>query len=80
MAAGARGASLAAMNETSLTLVLELWLDHECLRGSITSASGHRREFAGRLGLIGAVDDLLPPPGAAGETPPPVTSSTKEPS
>ena len=68
------------MNETSLTLVLELWLDHECLRGSITSASGDRRDFAGRLGLIGAIDDLLPPPGAAGETPPPVTSRPKEPS
>lgn len=68
------------MNETSLTLVLELWLDHECLRGSITSASGDRREFAGRLGLIGAIDALLPPTDEAGETPPPVTTSTKEPS
>jgi hypothetical protein len=78
MAARSRGASLAVMNETSLTLVLELSLDHECLRGSITSASGDRREFAGRLGLIGVIDDLLPPQGDAGQTPPRAISRDKE--
>ena len=73
MAGRRRSANLAAMNErTSHTLVLELWLDRECLHGSVTAASGIRREFAGRLGLIGAIDDLLTPPGEAGDTPPAV--------
>ncbi len=81
MAPRSRAANLAPMNErTSHTLVLRLWLDRECLHGSVTAASGIRREFAGRLGLIGAIDDLLTPPGEAEETTPPATLTPKEPS
>ena len=80
MAGRRRTANLLAMNEsTSHTLVLRLWLDRECLRGSVTAESGSRREFAGRLGLIGAIDDLLTPPGEAGQTPPPADPTPKEP-
>jgi hypothetical protein len=69
------------MNErTPHTLVLELWLDGDCLHGSVTAASGARREFAGRLGLIGAIDDLLTPPAEAGQTTPPAVTNHKEPS
>jgi hypothetical protein len=81
MAGGGAAANLAAMNErTSHTLVLELWLDRDCLHGSVTAASGVRREFAGRLGLIGAIDDLLTPPAEAGQTTPPAAATHKEPS
>ena len=80
MAGRGRPANLAAMNErTSHTLVLRLWLDRECLHGSVTAESGIRREFAGRLGLIGAIDDLMTPPGEAGETPPSAVLTPKEP-
>lgn len=79
MAADARRENLAAMNETSHTLTLRLWLDRECLHGSITTPDGDRREFAGRLGLIGAIDDLLTPVDPTGGTPP-AGQITKEPS
>ena len=80
MAGRGRAANLAAMNEhTSHTLVLRLWLDRDCLHGSVTAESGIRREFAGRLGLIGAIDDLLAPPAEAGDTPPPAVLTPKEP-
>ena len=59
MAGGARRESLAAMNETPHTLILRLWLDRECLRGSVSTPDGDPHEFSGRLGLIGAIDDLL---------------------
>jgi hypothetical protein len=80
MAGRRRAANLPDMNEsTSHTLVLRLWLDRECLRGSVTAESGGRREFAGRLGLIGAIDDLLTSPGEVGETPPSAVLTPKEP-
>ena len=79
MAGRRRAANLAAMNETSHTLILRLWLDRECLHGSVTAESGIRREFAGRLGLIGAIDDLMTPPGEVGETPPSAVLTPKEP-
>ena len=79
MAGRRRAANLAAMNETSHTLILRLWLDRECLHGSVTAESGSRREFAGRLGLSGAIDDLVTPPGEVGETPPSAVRTPKEP-
>ena len=78
MAASAGRESLAAMNETSHTLILRLRLDRDCLHGSVTAESGIRREFAGRLGLIGAIDDLLTPVGEAGDTPPPAVQTPEE--
>ena len=78
MAGRRRAANLAPMNETSHTLVLRLWLDRECLHGSVTAESGSRREFAGRLGLIGAIDDLLTPVGEVGDTPPPAVQTPEE--
>jgi hypothetical protein len=81
MAGSGAAANLAAMNEhTSHTLVLRLWLDRDCLHGTVTAESGIRREFAGRLGLMGAIDDLLTPPAEAGETTPPAVPNAKEPS
>jgi hypothetical protein len=80
MAGRRRAANLPAMNETSHTLILRLWLDRECLHGSVTSESGVRREFAGRLGLIGAIDDLLTPVGEAGDATPPAVQTPEEPS
>jgi hypothetical protein len=80
MAGRRAAANLAAMNEhTSHTLVLRLWLDRDCLHGSVTAESGIRREFAGRLGLIGAIDDLLTPSPEAGETTPPAALTPEEP-
>ena len=79
MAGRRRAANLAAMSETSHTLILRLRLDHECLHGSVTAESGSRREFAGRLGLIGAIDDLLTPVGEAGDAPPPAVQTPEEP-
>jgi hypothetical protein len=78
MAGRRRAANLAAMNETSHTLVLRLWLDRDCLHGSVTAESGSRREFAGRLGLIGAIDDLLTPAGVAGDTTPSAVQTPEE--
>jgi len=78
MAGWRRAANLAAMNETSHTLILRLRLDRDCLHGSVTTESGSRREFAGRLGLIGAIDDLLTPVGEAGDTPPPAVQTPEE--
>ena len=82
MAGRPRAANLPSMNEstTSHTLVLRLWLDRECLHGSVTTESGSRREFAGRLGLIGATDDLLTRPGEPGAAPPSAVLNPKEPS
>ena len=78
MAGWRRAANLAAMNETSHTLILRLRLDRDCLHGSVTTESGSRREFAGRLGLIGAIDDLLTPVGEVGDTPPPAVQTPEE--
>ena len=79
MAGSPGSAILAAMNDpSSHTLTLRLWLDRECLRGSVTSESGVRREFAGRLGLIGAIDDLLTPVGEAGSATPPAVQTPEE--
>jgi len=79
MAGPPGSAILAAMNDpSSHTLTLRLWLDRECLHGSVTSESGVRREFAGRLGLIGAIDDLLIPVGEAGTTTPPAVQTPEE--
>ena len=78
MAGRRRATNLAAMSETSHTLVLRVWLDRECLHGSVTAESGSRREFAGRLGLIGAIDDLLTPVGEAGDTSPPAVQTPEE--
>ena len=67
------------MNETSHTLVLRLWLDRDCLHGSVSAESGGRREFSGRLGLIGAIDDLLTPTDPSGGARPRRRTDTKEP-
>ena len=81
MAGSPGSAILAAMNDpSSHTLTLRLWLDRECLHGSVTSESGARREFAGRLGLIGAIDDLLTPADETGDAPPAAVQTTEEPS
>ena len=80
MAPSARRESLAAMNETSHTLILRLWLDRECLRGSVSTPDGDPHEFSGRLGLIGAIDDLLTPTDPTGEPAPAAGPHTKEPS
>ena len=68
------------MNETSHTLILRLWLDRECLRGSVSTPDGDPHEFSGRLGLIGAIDDLLTATHPTGEPAPDAGPPTKEPS
>lgn len=46
------------MQETT-TIVLEVELAEEPLRGSVRAGQGPAREFTGRLGLMRAIDQLL---------------------
>ena len=48
------------MNETTTAISLELHLAGDCLTGHATDASGVERPFCGWLGLIAAIDALLP--------------------
>ena len=65
MAARRRRPMLGAMNETPLTLTLELRVTGDQLAGTASDADGRRREFLGRLGLMCAIDALV----AAGVSP-----------
>jgi hypothetical protein len=45
---------------TSITVTLEIELADGCLSGRVRNGSGPSREFSGWLGLVGAIDALLP--------------------
>ena len=47
------------MAETTITISLELRLEDDCLTGCAVGASGERREFLGRLGLLATIDALV---------------------
>ena len=46
---------------TSIHIDLDLELAGGCLSGRARDGSGPVREFSGWLGLVGAIDALLPP-------------------
>jgi hypothetical protein len=47
------------MNEPTISLSLQLELIDDCLTGCVIDASGARREFMGRLGLLATIDALV---------------------
>ena len=56
--------NLAAMDAPHTAISLEVRLAGDCLTGTATSATGVERPFSGWLGLIAAIDALLPPDSA----------------
>jgi hypothetical protein len=48
------------MDGTTTTISLELQLDHDWLGGRASNGAGESREFSGWLGLLAAIDALLP--------------------
>ena len=73
MPAGCRWPILAAVEDRTITITLELRVAGESLTGSATEAGGAAREFSGWLGLVSALDALVPSapplPPRAGQTP-----------
>ena len=53
---------------TSIHIDLDLELDGGCLSGRARNDSGPVREFSGWLGMVGAIDALLPPTSAPADT------------
>jgi hypothetical protein len=47
------------MDETTITISLELRVSDDTLTGCATAAGGERREFLGRLGLVATIDALV---------------------
>ena len=52
------------MDGTTTAISLEMHLAGDCLIGTATSATGVERPFCGWIGLIAAIDSLLPPTSA----------------
>jgi hypothetical protein len=50
------------MQQTQLTVTLELDLADESLSGRVIDADGAERPFSGWMGLVGVLDNLLAPP------------------
>lgn len=48
------------MDGTTTTISLELQLDQNSLSGRASNGAGASREFSGWLGLLAAIDALLP--------------------
>ena len=68
MCGGSGWPNLAAMDGTTTAISLEMHLAGDCLTGTATSAAGVERPFCGWLGLIAAIDALLPTPTHRKET------------
>jgi hypothetical protein len=47
------------MDETTITISLELRVGDDSLAGCAITAGGERREFLGRLGLVATIDALV---------------------
>jgi hypothetical protein len=47
------------MDETTITISLELLFSDDTLTGCAIPAGGERREFIGRLGLVATIDALV---------------------
>jgi hypothetical protein len=47
---------------TNLTVTLELDLADDSLSGRVIDTDGSERQFAGWMGLVGVLDNLLAPP------------------
>jgi hypothetical protein len=47
------------MDETTITINLELRVVDDCLTGSAVATTGECREFLGRLGLLATIDALV---------------------
>jgi hypothetical protein len=58
MCGGVRGRKLAAMEESKVSIRLELRLDDDVPEGIAYRNGGPGREFAGWLGLMGAIEAL----------------------
>jgi hypothetical protein len=71
----------APMNETSLTLILEVEAHGDHIAGCVTGPVGTRRAFVGRIGLMCAIDTLVAEGTDADvtATPPPTNTNHKEP-
>lgn len=52
---------LPGVDPTTTTISLELRLSGDSLEGAASSPDGTRREFTGWIGLMSALDALLPP-------------------
>ena len=52
---------LDAMNEATLTVTLELRIDGDAMSGRATGDNGESVDFDGWLGLLAALDALVPP-------------------
>ena len=51
-------------NDKSIVVTLELEVTDGALSGRVSDGNGAQREFAGWLGMVGAIDALLPPTAA----------------
>ncbi len=80
MAAGCAASKLPSMNETSITLILQIAADGDGdhLAGHVATAAGTRRGFVGRIGLMCAIDDLVTAAARADAPAPPTTDTRKE--
>jgi hypothetical protein len=47
------------MDETSISIRLDLCVACDSLRGAVVDAAGRRAEFLGRLGLLAAIEEVV---------------------
>ena len=59
MCRGARAPKVRAMNDTGLTITLELDSSGDTLNGQASTGAGTTRTFSSWLGMIGALDLLV---------------------
>jgi hypothetical protein len=60
MASGRKCPNLAAMNGNAIRISVELRMSGDCLTGRVSDGTGLDRPFSGWLGLLAAIDSLLP--------------------
>ena len=59
MCTGRQRSMLPGMDETTITISLELRVSEGCLTGLAIAGTGEQREFFGRLGLVATIDALV---------------------
>ena len=50
---------LVRMDETSVSIRLDLHVACDSLRGAVVDAAGRRAEFLGRVGLLAAIEEVV---------------------